>query len=156
MKKNEGTQQLTDGDSVPSQSTSLHPSGAVTQGVFHEKRQEDRRLGDRRGGLLKQEVLKQPLVVDERKKLVRIGDREIRLTPKEFKLFSLLTSEPGRIFSSAEIIECAWMSEGRAAVEDVQQYVYMLRQKLESDPKNPQLIVTAHGFGYGLELPAPE
>ena len=95
-------------------------------------------------------------MVDERKKIVRIGDREIRLTPKEFKLFGLLTSEPGRIYSVAEIIDCAWASESRASVEDVQQYIYMLRKKLESDPKQPELIVTVHGFGYGLELPIRE
>lgn len=158
MKSNEVIQQVTDEASVLSKSKSSHSSVVIPEYVLRDRRQADRRQadrrqGDRREGVVKKEAVHQHLVVDERKKIVRIGDREIRLTPKEFKLFGLLTSEPGRIYSIAEIIECAWSPESRASVEDVQQYIYMLRRKLETDPKQPQLIVTAHGFGYSLELP---
>jgi len=153
MKSTEVKQQVTDEDLELSKSKSRHPSSVIPEHVLHEKRQGDRRQGDRRGGVVKNEAVHQLLMVDDRKKIVYIGDREIRLTPKEFKLFGLLTSEPGRIYSVAEIINCVWPPESRAAIEDVQQYIYMLRRKLEADPKQPELIVTVHGFGYGLELP---
>jgi DNA-binding response OmpR family regulator len=153
MESNEVTQQVTGEDSVHPQSRSIYPSVVIPEHVLREKRQTDRRQGDRRDGVVKKEAVHQLLMVDERKKVVCIGDREIRLTPKEFKLFGLLSSEPGRIYSVAEIIDCTWPTESRASVEDVQQYIYMLRRKLEIDPKQPELIVTVHGFGYGLELP---
>ncbi len=131
-------------------------SSSIKGGVLIEKRRVDRRVGERRTGGFDKTVADHALIVDDRQKLVRIKDRKVRLTPKEFRLMRLLASEPGRVFSTTEIIKDAWASDSRASVEDVQQYVHLLRKKVEVDPKRPQLIVTFHGFGYGLELSAPK
>jgi DNA-binding response OmpR family regulator len=97
------------------------------------------------------------LLIDDRQKIITIRGRKIKLTPKEYDLFCLLASEVGRVFSSKEIVKHSWTAASdRASVSDVQQYVYLLRKKIEIDPKQPKWIITEKGFGYKLELPIEE
>jgi DNA-binding response OmpR family regulator len=88
--------------------------------------------------------------IDDERKLVRLGDRSIALTPKEYRLFCLLASEAGRVFSANEIISHLWENRRRVSVGDVQQYVYLLRKKVEYNIHQPQWIETVKGFGYRL------
>jgi two-component system, OmpR family, response regulator MtrA len=69
-------------------------------------------------------------------------------TPREYALLRLLAAEPGRVFSAQEIIERAWATEKFVSSEDVKKYIYLVRQKIERDPQNPQIILTVRGFGY--------
>jgi DNA-binding response OmpR family regulator len=87
--------------------------------------------------------------IDDRSKVVTIDDEEVSLTPKEYELLKMLASEPGRVFTSEEIINCLW-GGGRATSTDVKQYVYHLRNKIEHDPQSPKLIQNVKGFGYKL------
>jgi len=87
--------------------------------------------------------------IDDRAKMVTVDAGEVALTPKEYELLKLLASEPGRVFTSEEIINCLW-DGGRATSTDVKQYIYHLRNKIERDPQNPQLIQNVKGFGYKL------
>lgn len=91
-----------------------------------------------------------PLVIDSQSKEVRLWDERVSLSPKEYELIHLLASEPGRVFSTHEILERVWPQGYTATAKDVKQYIYLLRKKLEPDPKRPQLIVTVRGFGYKL------
>jgi len=91
------------------------------------------------------------LTIDEASKRVEIRGRGVELSPKEFDLLSLLASEPGRVFSNREILDRVWADSRLATAQDVKQYIYFLRQKLEEDPKDPKLIVTVRGFGYKLQ-----
>jgi len=91
-----------------------------------------------------------PLVIDPQSKEVRLWDERVSLSPKEYELIRLLASEPGRVFSTHEILERVWPQGYTATAKDVKQYIYLLRKKLEPDPKRPQLIVTVRGFGYKL------
>ena len=93
------------------------------------------------------------LQVKEREKVVLYRGRELQLSRKEYLLLSLLASEPGRVFSKEEIIARLWPTSRRAAATDVQQYVCLLRKKIESDPSNPCLIKTVPSFGYKLDPP---
>lgn len=93
------------------------------------------------------------LVIDDRAKEVRLNGVTLPLTPREYALIKLLASEPGRVFSTQEIIERAWSMEKFVSSEDVKKYIYLLRQKLESDPQNPTVIVTVRGFGYKFVPP---
>ncbi len=105
-------------------------------------------------GALHGELRVGPLAIDGAAKEVRLNGHPVRLSPKEFELLRLLASQPGRVFSSREILERLW-PEGRFATpKDVKQYVYLLRRKLERDPKHPELIVTVKGFGYKLVPPS--
>ena len=88
--------------------------------------------------------------IDDRSKTVTVGDAILSLSPKEYKLLRLLASEPGRVFSSEEIIAHLWPDSDRAAANDVKQYIHLLRNKLyrSADVGNP--IENIKGFGYRL------
>ena len=96
------------------------------------------------------------LTIDDLRKQVRIAGRTISLSPKEYQLLKLLASSPGRVFTTAEILEELWPSNldsderTYADAQDVQKYVYLLRKKLEIDPQEPELVITVRGFGYRL------
>src|SRR5262249_43358167 len=80
------------------------------------------------------------LVLDKNTREVRVGDREVNLTPTEFDLLSCLMSSPGRVFTRAELLNVL----GAAAMVErtVDVHVRNLRAKIESDPANPQYIET--------------
>lgn len=88
-------------------------------------------------------------------KEVYLDDHRVKLSPKEYELLRTLASEPGRVFSNREILQHVWSKGHTATAKDVKQYIYLLRRKLEPDPKNPQWIVTVKGFGYKLIPPEP-
>jgi DNA-binding response OmpR family regulator len=90
------------------------------------------------------------LEIDDAQKRVRVRGREVALSPKEYELLKLLASQPGRVFSDEEIIRHVWPEGGLASSTDVRRYIYLLRQKIEADPKNPTLVLTVPGFGYKL------
>jgi two-component system KDP operon response regulator KdpE len=90
------------------------------------------------------------LEINDAEKRVRLGEEEIALSPKEYELLKLLASQPGRVFSDEEIIRHVWPEGGLASATDVKRYIYLLRHKIEADPKNPRLVLTVPGFGYKL------
>ncbi len=94
------------------------------------------------------------LVIDDHAKEVRLNGTVLPLTPREYALIRLLASEPGRVFSAQEIIEGAWGTEKFVSSEDVKKYIYLVRQKIERDPQNPQVILTVRGFGYKFVPPS--
>lgn len=89
-----------------------------------------------------------PVVIDDLAKVVRLSDRNVGLSPREYQLLKLLMGAPGRVFSHQEIIEQVWPPDSRADTSDVKQYVHLLRSKIESDPGRPALVQTVKGFGY--------
>jgi DNA-binding winged helix-turn-helix (wHTH) protein len=91
------------------------------------------------------------LVIDDSSKTVQMRSHAVELSPKEFELLRLLASEPGRVFSSQEILARVWTDSHLATAQDVKQYIYFLRQKLEANPQTPQRILTVRGFGYKLQ-----
>lgn len=117
-----------------------------------DKRQQLRRGSDRH--LQKASMEPAFFRIDDRRKLVFVQGRQIHLTPREYSFFSLLASEPGRVFSVQEILAFAWQGDGHASLEDVQQYVHLLRKKIESNPRRPRLIANVKGFGYCLNVPS--
>ena len=90
------------------------------------------------------------LEIDDAQKRVRLGEKEIALSPKEYELLKLLASQPGRVFSDEEIIRHVWPEGSLASATDVKRYIYLVRHKIEEDPKNPKFILTVPGFGYKL------
>jgi DNA-binding response OmpR family regulator len=88
--------------------------------------------------------------IDDRSKTVTVGDVKLALSPKEYGLLTLLASEPGRVFSSDEIIAHLWPDNHRAAASDVKQYVHLLRGKLDKTHQLSDPIENIKGFGYRL------
>ena len=88
--------------------------------------------------------------IDDRSKTVMVGESSLSLSPKEYSLLRLLASEPGRVFSSDEIIAHLWPDSDRAAASDVKQYIHLLRSKLYQSPEVRNPIENIKGFGYRL------
>ena len=88
--------------------------------------------------------------IDDRSKTVTVGEVALTLSPKEYALLKLLASEPGRVFSSDEIIARLWPDSERAAASDVKQYIHLLRSKLDKTARVSDPIENIKGFGYRL------
>jgi OmpR family response regulator RpaB len=90
------------------------------------------------------------LRIDTNKRQVYKGDQRIRLTGMEFSLLELLVSRSGEPFSRPEILQEVWgyTPERHVDTRVVDVHVSRLRAKLEDDPSNPELILTARGTGY--------
>ena len=92
--------------------------------------------------------------VDLVRRVVKRGESEIKLSPKEYELLRMLVINAGKVLTHRQILNEVW---GPAHVEDAQYlrvFVRNLRQKLESDPARPALILTEPGVGYRLHAPA--
>jgi two-component system KDP operon response regulator KdpE len=92
-----------------------------------------------------------PLRIDQAKRRVSVGDREVRFTPIEYKLLVTLARNPGRVLTHQQLLKDVW-GPGRAG-QTQYLHVYMghLRTKLEADPARPKLLITEPGVGYRLE-----
>jgi two-component system KDP operon response regulator KdpE len=84
-----------------------------------------------------------------RRKVARAGS-EVKLTPKEYELLSFLARHAGRVLTHRQILTAVW---GPAHTEDTQYlrvYIGQLREKIEKQPHDPQVIVTEPGVGYRI------
>ena len=90
------------------------------------------------------------LRIDTNKRQVYRADERIRLTGMEFSLLELLVSRSGEPFSRGEILKDVWgyTPERHVDTRVVDVHISRLRSKLEDDPANPELILTARGTGY--------
>lgn len=79
---------------------------------------------------------------------VRLEEREIDLTAKEFALLSFLASNAGRVYSRDQLLEQIWGYNYYGDARTVDVHIRHLREKIEEDPSNPQLILTVWGTGY--------
>ncbi|AKS66896.1 response regulator transcription factor [Staphylococcus coagulans] len=81
------------------------------------------------------------------------NDRLLELTPKEFELLLYLVERQGRVITREHMLNSVWNYEfaGDSRIVDV--HISHLRDKLEENPKQPQLIKTVRGLGYKLERP---
>ncbi|MFN5968281.1 MAG: winged helix-turn-helix domain-containing protein, partial [Pseudanabaena sp.] len=88
--------------------------------------------------------------IDTNKRQVYKSDERIRLTGMEFSLLELLVGRSGEAFSRAEILQEVWgyTPERHVDTRVVDVHISRLRAKLEEDPSNPELILTARGTGY--------
>lgn len=84
------------------------------------------------------------------KRQVYRGNERIRLTGVEYSLLELLASHSGKSFSRAEILQQIWGygAEQHADTRVVDVHISRLRSKLETDPNNPEFILTTRGTGY--------
>ncbi|HJF64544.1 DNA-binding response regulator [Slackia equolifaciens] len=75
----------------------------------------------------------------------------VKLTLKEFKIFSALAENPGVVLSKDELIERAWGKEFVGETSSITVFIKKLRSKIEDDPSDPHIIQTVWGVGYRLE-----
>ena len=91
------------------------------------------------------------LEVDFRHRRVRVSGKNVHLTPLEYRILSLLIDNAGRTLTYERLLQ-AWTSQKRRGVEHIRVLVAQLRQKLESDPQKPRLLVNAPRIGYQFQL----
>lgn len=91
------------------------------------------------------------LAVDLVRRVVAVRGQEVKLTPREYDLLRLLTAHAGKVLTHRFILHELWGAE--ADVQYLRIYVRTLRQKIEANPEQPQLILTEQGVGYRLRAP---
>jgi DNA-binding response OmpR family regulator len=79
---------------------------------------------------------------------VRRKDEPITLTPTEWKLLEVLSAHPGQVFTRAQLIERIYGYSYEGLERTIDAHVKNLRQKIESDPKEPRYVLTVYGVGY--------
>jgi len=95
--------------------------------------------------------MKKGVLLNLRSYEVHVNGDLVNLTSKEFDLLKLLLSNPGRVFTKAEIFEKVWGYASEDNVPTVTVHIRKLREKLEFNPAEPEYIKTIWGVGYKFE-----
>jgi len=88
------------------------------------------------------------LRIDFEKRAVTRARRPVRLTYVEFEILAALARHPGRVFNRMVLLERVWGDASYRDPRTVDVHIRHLREKLEDDAKNPELILTVRGVGY--------
>jgi two-component system, OmpR family, KDP operon response regulator KdpE len=91
------------------------------------------------------------LSVDLVRRIVKVGDREVKLSPKEYDLLRVLVQHAGKVLTHKLLLGELW--DDLTDAQYLRVYVRQLRQKIEADPEQPQYILTETGIGYRLRAP---
>lgn len=91
------------------------------------------------------------LSVDLVRRIVKLGDREVKLSPKEYDLLRVLVQHAGKVLTHKFLLHELW--DELTDAQYLRVYVRQLRQKIEPDPERPQFILTETGIGYRLKAP---
>ena len=91
------------------------------------------------------------LSVDLVRRIVKAGEREVKLSPKEYDLLRVLVQHAGKVLTHKFLLGELW--DDLTDAQYLRVYVRQLRQKIETDPERPQFILTETGIGYRLRAP---
>jgi two-component system KDP operon response regulator KdpE len=91
------------------------------------------------------------LSLDLVRRIVKVGDREVKLSPKEYDLLRVLAQHAGKVLTHRFLIGELW--DETVDAQYLRVYVRQLRRKIETDPERPQYILTETGIGYRLRAP---
>jgi DNA-binding response OmpR family regulator len=93
------------------------------------------------------------LSIDWGQRRVTVHDREVRLTPLEFRLLSTFVRNPRQVLSRDQLLELVWGDAYGVSGDQVKLYVGYLRRKLDPDSTDAPPIETVRGFGYRYQAP---
>jgi two-component system KDP operon response regulator KdpE len=88
------------------------------------------------------------LSVDLVRRIVKVGDRDVKLSPKEYDLLRVLVQHAGKVLTHRFLLRELW--DELTDAQYLRVYVRQLRQKIEADPERPQYVLTETGIGYRL------
>jgi two-component system KDP operon response regulator KdpE len=91
------------------------------------------------------------LSVDLVRRTVKVGEREVKLSPKEYDLLRALVQHAGKVLTHRFLLKELW--DEMTDAQYLRVYVRQLRQKIEADPERPQFVLTETGIGYRLRAP---
>jgi len=91
------------------------------------------------------------LSVDLVRRIVKVGDKDVKLSPKEYDLLRILVQHAGKVLTHKFLLGELW--DDLTDAQYLRVYVRQLRQKIEADPNTPQYVLTETGIGYRLRSP---
>lgn len=91
------------------------------------------------------------LSVDLVRRIVKVHDEEVKLSPKEYDLLRVLVQHAGKVLTHRFLLGELW--DPLTDAQYLRVYVRQLRRKIEADPERPQYILTETGIGYRLRAP---
>jgi two-component system, OmpR family, KDP operon response regulator KdpE len=91
------------------------------------------------------------LSVDLVRRIVKLGDKDVKLSPKEYDLLRLLVQHAGKVLTHRFLLQELW--DEPTDTQYLRVYVRQLRRKIERDPERPQYLMTETGIGYRLQAP---
>lgn len=105
----------------------------------------------RRSGKTQSVIRIGTLTVDTEKALVRKGQEELFLSALEYRLLLIFLNHRGKVLTRTALLEEIWDVSGEFVNDNtLTVYIKRLREKIETDPANPQLLLTVRGIGYKL------
>lgn len=102
-------------------------------------------------GQLKEMLVVEDVVINQKMKTVKRADKEIVLTPREYQILLKLVTAKGELISKQELIKEIWGSAFDANTNTIEVYINFLRNKFDK-PFEKQLIKTKVGYGYYLDV----
>ena len=91
------------------------------------------------------------LSVDLVRRIVKVGEQEVKLSPKEYDLLRVLVQHAGKVLTHRFLLHELW--DDLTDAQYLRVYVRQLRQKIETSPERPQYVLTETGIGYRLKAP---
>jgi len=91
------------------------------------------------------------LSVDLVRRIVKVRDQDVKLSPKEYDLLRVLVQHAGKVLTHKFLLGELW--DNLTDAQYLRVYVRQLRQKIELDPERPQYVLTETGIGYRLRAP---
>jgi two-component system KDP operon response regulator KdpE len=88
------------------------------------------------------------LEVDFSAHRVRVGGRDVSLTPKQYDVLAYLARNAGKVLTHRQILQAAWGGQYADEADYVWTYVRRIRQRIEPDPSTPRYVLTEPGVGY--------
>ena len=88
------------------------------------------------------------LSVDLVRRIVKVGDKDVKLSPKEYDLLRILVQHAGKVLTHKFLLGELW--DQLTDAQYLRVYVRQLRQKIEADPERPHFVLTETGVGYRL------
>ena len=108
-----------------------------------------RRHGRRNDGAPAEDVVRAGgLALDRQGRRLVVRGEEVELTKQEFDLLLLLASRPGIVYTRAALLQQVWHEDTFVTERTVDAVISRLRRKIEDDPSDPELLLTAWGVGY--------
>jgi len=93
------------------------------------------------------------LKVDFARRQVFVGDRDVHLTPIEFRLLSTLIKHAGKVITHRQLLKEVWGPDSVMETHYLRVYMAQLRRKIEAEPARPRWLLTEPGIGYRLAAP---
>ena len=91
------------------------------------------------------------VTLDDRKKAVTVDGEPVALTPTEYAILRLLTSNPGKVYSTKALYESVWQEAALGSEGAVAVHIRHLREKIEINPSEPRYLKVVWGQGYKME-----